>query len=266
VRDITIAYSDRFLFAREADRAIGVMGVVPQPGGTGLVFPPEIEAIEEPEDVERRLIEAALIRLHRAGSAFAQLVLLPAEQGHAAAFERCGFVHLTDGLVLKRGLRSSPTKTDPRLVARECDPTVEVELLIGLITRINRDSLDCPELEAWRTPKQLVEGHIAATNGLRSHWTVYSADDSDMGLSIATEDHDDDAGELLYFGVVPEFRGRGYGRAILASVCMALGPNFASLNVACDARNRFAKATYGMEGFAETGRAGIWIHSLAKPR
>jgi len=266
VRDITIAYSDRFLFAREADRVIGVMGVIPQPGGAGLVFPPEIEDVEEPEDVERRLIEAALIRLHRAGSAFAQLVLPPAEQGHAAAFERCGFVHVTDGLMLKRDLRSSLTQADPRLTARECDQIVEAELLIPLIARINRGSLDCPELEAWRTPKQLLEGHVAATKDAHSHWTVYSVDRSEVGLSIATAGHDDNAWELQFFGVVPEFRGSGYGRGILASVGAALEPKAVILNTACDVRNCFAKATYAKSGFIETGRAGIWIHSLAKPR
>lgn len=262
MRDITIAYSDRFLFARAGEQVLGVMGVIPQPGGTGLVFPPEIEAADDPEDVERRLIEAALIRLQRAGSSFAQLVLGLAERPRAVPFEKRGFVHLTDGLMLTRDALMSPPGTDDRLTGRVCNPMEDEPLLVSLIAAVNQGSLDCPELDRWRTPKQLFDGHLAATQSHRSSWMVYSSHGSNVGLSITMDGNDDGAWELLTFGVVPEFRGRGWGLAILDIVASKMPV----VHAACDVRNRYAKETYASGGFLETARAGIWIHSLGKPR
>jgi ribosomal protein S18 acetylase RimI-like enzyme len=262
VGDFTIACSDRFLFARQADRVIGVMGVVPQPGGTGLVFPPEIEADSDADEVAYRLIEAALIRLQRAGSTFAQLVLTLSERPRAIPFERRGFRHFTDGLMLTRDARQFPSKTDPRLTERVCNPTEDEELLVSLIESINRGSLDCPELDGWRTSAQLFEGHLAAAQSRRSSWTVYDSAGFDIGLSIAMDGNDEGGCELLTFGVVPGFRGRGFGRAILEFVA-SKSP---VIHAACDVRNRYAKETYAKAGFVESDRAGIWIHSLGKPR
>lgn len=262
MRDITLAASDRFLFARTADRVVGAMGVVVQPGGTGLVFPPEVPDCEDREGIEQRLIQGALLRLRQSGARFAQLVLPPSEAERATAFEQAGFRHLTDGVMLELPLTRLRHVASPAVAAVDADPQRDEALLVRLIGEINQGSLDCSELDAYRTPEEVLEGHRSAAGATSARWRIYTVGDDPAGMSVAIDIGDGEGWELLFFGIIPKHRGCGLGRAILVDVAGQTRSQAKVLRAACDSGNRYAAAVYEAVGFQKTGLAGIWIHSL----
>lgn len=261
---VSLAATDQFLFARTADRVVGSMGVVPLPHGVGLVFPPEVDDGPDALDVRRLLIEGSVRRLAKAGSRFAQLVLPDDQRALAAGFVEAGFVRLTDAVSLERDLSLPLPAPAATLTAECCDPVADDRRLTALLQDLNRGSLDCPELDAHRTADEVFEGHRQAAFQGRSEWLVYRAGRDPIGAAIWIDCPDEEIGELLFFGVLPEARGRQFGRAILGDVLARCRPIRTRIRAASDSRNRYAIACYNAAGFSQTGVAGIWIHSLRR--
>ena len=68
--------------------------------------------------------------------------------------------------------------------------------------------------------------------------------------------------ELTYFGIVPEFRGRGLGRKILIDAVRAAAIAGRSvIFLAVDCGNTYANALYSDFGFAELARRRVMIRS-----
>ena len=86
-----------------------------------------------------------------------------------------------------------------------------------------------------------------------------------MGVVLGCNAEDADAVEILFFGVVPEHRGQGFGRAMLDAFVGEAGVDGTLTRAGIDSRNHFAKSVYAACGFRETGRLRVWIHPLAAP-
>jgi len=264
VSTFTIAATERFLFARTVDRVVGSMGVVPQPHGLGLVFPPDVESIGATVEIRRLLIRAAVQRLQQSGCRFAQLVLPDEQRGLADPFVESGFVPLTDAITFEHDRGPSRRSEAVGLAAETCNPQSDTGFLVKLVGRINQGSLDCPELDAYRTAAEVVSGHIAAASLGQSEWLIYHSAADPIGTAIWMDCPADDVCELLFFGVVPEFRGNGFGGAILNDVLLRCAPIRPRIRAAVDSRNHYAINCYSSAQFEPTARAGIWIHSLGR--
>lgn len=247
--------------AIEDERVVGTIGVLGRPDGVGLVFPPELDG--GPVDLAEQLVSAALGRLRRAGVAFAQLTLPVAESAQAGPFVRSGFVPLTEALMLGRTLDSTTSEEFcSELTPVACDPFADEHLLTELIARISQGSLDCPELDQFRTPSMLLAAHREASLDGRARWCRYEAHGVTVGATLATVVDDEDAWELLFFGVCPEARGRGYGAAMLDLMMSEARRHTTRIRTAVDVRNRYAIECYVDAGYSEEGRVQVWIHSL----
>ena len=74
------------------------------------------------------------------------------------------------------------------------------------------------------------------------------------------EHPDQDAVELVYFGIVPEFRGQGLGRRVLSEgVRAAALTGRAVLFLAVDCGNTYANALYNELGFTELARRRVMV-------
>jgi GNAT superfamily N-acetyltransferase len=261
--DITITAAGRLLFARTADRVVGLMTAIAQEHGVGLMFPPELADDADADKTALRLVQAAVAHLKASGCSFCQLVLPTPDREKSAPFAAAGFVHLTDALILHRSLAEAPPIRPGGIVSVACDPIRDRETLEGLIGEIGVGSLDCPELDVWRTPRSLLEGHRTAAGDHPAEWRLYEQSGKCVGAAFAFHDRDADCWELLFFGVVPEARGRGLGHAILQDVVARAATTAGAIRAAVDFRNAYAISTYGRSLFLPRESVEVWIHSLA---
>jgi ribosomal protein S18 acetylase RimI-like enzyme len=263
VSNLRLIESRTHIIAVEGDRVTGTIGVSLQPGRVGLVFPPELDRAAG--DVVDRLIDAAIRRLSRTGAAFIELVLDPNDESVAAPFLRAGFQHLTDAVLLEKRLDRTVAKApSSALEATAVEPGSERGRLTDLIRCINSGSLDCPELDAWRTPTDLLEAHHNHSLGGRARWWRYAADGVDVGLVIGTVAEDDEAWEILFLGVVPEQRGKSFGRRMLDHFHAQAAQESHFVRVGVDSRNTYAQELYNGCSYRQTGRLRVWIHPPLK--
>jgi ribosomal protein S18 acetylase RimI-like enzyme len=251
------------IVAVENGRVTGTIGVLSQPGRVGLVFPPELDRCSS--EVPGALIDAALRRLEQAGAAFAQLTLPLAEASLADPFLMQGFSLLTDAVVLERAAGAVGDGDRGSLRAIPCDPEDDASRVADLISRINQGTLDCPELDLLRTPEDLAQAHRSHSEGGRARWWRYEDAGNDVGIVLGTTADDSEALEILFFGVIPEQRGKGFGRKLLDRFLADAGGGRTLSRAGMDARNAFAARVYGLCGFRETGRMKVWVHPLAAP-
>ena len=257
--NLRLIESRTHVIAVEGDRVTGTIGVSLQPGRVGLVFPPELDRAAG--NVADRLIDAAVRRLSRAGAAFIELVLDPKDESVAAPFLRAGFQHLTDAVLLEKHLDRTVANAPPSgLEATAVEPGSDRNRLIDLIRRINSGSLDCPELDAWRTPTDLLDAHHSHSLGGRARWWRYAADGADVGLVFGTVAEDDEAWEILFIGVVPEQRGNSFGCRMLDHFHAHAATQSPIVRVGVDSRNHYARTLYNNCSYRQTGRVRVWIH------
>jgi mycothiol synthase len=258
----TIVETRQHVVAVEGDRVTGTLGVLLQPGRVGLVFPPELDRASD--DVGTLLVDAALRRLKRDGAAFAQLTLSPQQAGLERPFVRCGFEFLTEAVTMewRPGADTAAASDDPGLRGVMCDPVADRSRVIDLIRRIHFGSLDCPELDSLRSPEDLFEAHAGHSSGDRARWWRYEEGASDMGIALGAEIDGESTWELLYFGILPEQRGRGQGRRLMGDFLRRATREGRSVRVGFDVRNRFAETVYRSVGFAHGSSLRVWIHWL----
>ena len=77
---------------------------------------------------------------------------------------------------------------------------------------------------------------------------------------MMNEHPDQDAIELVYFGILPEFRGQGLGREVLTDGVHAASLTGRSvLYLAVDCGNIYANALYSELGFVELARRRVML-------
>ncbi len=68
--------------------------------------------------------------------------------------------------------------------------------------------------------------------------------------------------ELTYIGLVPEFRGRGFGAELLKfAIGRAMSAGVLTMNVSVDVRNTPAMELYARHGFVECDHREVWLAS-----
>lgn len=220
------------LVARRDGHLVGAVYAEALPGRLGVIQP--ARAIDdETSDVLHR---AALDRLSgvRVVQAF-----LP-EGDHDPALERVGFRRVTTVREMRR------STTVPLTAPVRLDFTRDHPALDETLVRCHVDSLDCPELNERSEPADLV------TSFGESAWLAIR-DGQPVGvLSIAS-------GAITFLGVVPEHRGQGVGKAILA---FGLTGN-PDLSLLVDDRNLPALRLYRSAGFETVGAREV--HLLFPP-
>jgi len=252
------------IVAVEDGRVTGTIGVLSQPGRVGLIFPPVLD--RPSEGVDGTLIDAAVRRLENAGAVFAQLTLPPEDGPLAEPFLQHGFSLLTDAVVLERAAQPAvPRGTFPSLAAIPCDPRADAARIAALLARINEQTLDCPELDVLRTPEEVLAAHQGHAEGGRARWWRYEDAGNDVGVVLGTTAEDPGGVEILFFGVVPEQRGQGFGRKLLDRFLADEAAGGTFVRAGMDCRNCFAESVYAACGFVETGRLRVWVHPLAGP-
>jgi GNAT superfamily N-acetyltransferase len=246
--------SDPTLFAAVHDGGVvdAAWGQL-QAGNTAILWPPESSS-----DNARQLVRAVNHTLDAQRVRMTQAMVLDGAAPLAAVLEASSYVHLVDLLYMTW---DSATVDAPAADALEFAPFDESQLarLTQLTESTYVDSQDCPAMNGRRPMRDVIEGYRATGNFRPENWWFVRAEGQDVGVLLLADHGAADFWELVYMGLVPESRGRGWGHEIVryAQRCVYVAGAERML-VAVDAANKPAIDVYREAGFVAWDRRSVF--------
>jgi ribosomal protein S18 acetylase RimI-like enzyme len=215
----------------------------------GVVWPPATTP-QQPA-VEDALVRHAISWLRQRGGKLVQCLLAPEEDALAASLVRNGLPHVTDLWYFRHDLDFPfPWLDAPdRLRYRGFSTTTE-EQFRRVLLRTYEGTRDCPEINGVRTVEEILEGHRSQGVFDPERWWLTHDGDEAVGLILLTETPEAEAWDVMYVGVVPEARRRGWAREMVRRALRAAhAADAAQVTLSVDARNRPAWNLYTDLGF-----------------
>jgi ribosomal protein S18 acetylase RimI-like enzyme len=245
---------DGLRWALQRGQPVGAALAMEQPDGITLVWPPIITCgADDAIAVEDALLTELTREMDRSSAKLGQILFDPAEIDDLGPYVAHGFCHETDLFFMARSLHDPLPDVDLRgLSCEPFDESVNAERFAAALEASYRDSLDCVLLDGLRTGREALASHKLSGRWDAALWRLYQASDGDAAVLLLNDHPDQDAVELVYFGVTPENRGRGYGRALLCeALALAAARGRGVMFAAVDAKNRYANSIYAEAGFVE---------------
>ena len=237
----------------DAQELIGAVLCELLPGRTGLVWPPQVAAVARVDSYKDQLARKAVGWLSKHGATTLQAVLAGAETDLASPLLRTGFVHTTSLRYLRCRLHEvvdsapvlSPLTIEPY---ERCDRG----LFQATLLRSYEGSLDCPELNGRREPRDIIAAHQAHGRHEPDFWWLIRYAGEPAGVLIAAGIPGTTGYEIAYVGVVPQMRERGVARETMRRALAQMRVREASeVAITVDSRNQPALQLYASLGFEE---------------
>ena len=258
---------DGLLLAERDERNVGAALMVSQPDGTTFVWPPVVTDRQAAEEVADSLLQAIRDRVdHDPNCWIAQCLIEPDRIVDRQRLTRNGFCHLVDLVFMQRPLDEPvPEESNVKFEVETFEAVRNGERFTDVIRRSYEGSLDCPELNGRRSAEEALRSHQAGSPFRPALWKLYRVSGRDVGVVLMAPHEDQSAWELVYMGVVPEARGRGYGRAMLvAALQEARAAKVENFFLSVDRRNHYARHLYQRLGFVEVAQR--CVHARFGPR
>ncbi len=248
------------IVAMRGDILCGAVWPQPQPGNTAVLWPPQLVAGEtEPTGFE--LLRAAVDWLDGAAIGMAQVLLPRRDEPVVPLLEAVGFCHLAELLYLT--CEADRFSTEPQ-AERELQfvPYDERnrERLGNLIEETYVGTLDCPALNGARGMDDVIAGYKATGLFRPEIWQIIRHSGEDVGVLLLADHPSARHWELVYMGLVPKARGRGWGRQITQHAqSLARLANVERIVLAVDAANSPALEMYRAMGFEKWDRRHVFV-------
>jgi ribosomal protein S18 acetylase RimI-like enzyme len=241
--------------ARDSDSRLRAATLVQLlPGAAGVIVPPRGDSATAREAVA----VPACAWLRARGVKVCQAFAAPAETEYAVPLERHGFRHVTQLVFMQceaGSVRDVPSPTLRWSAWPERPAAEQLDLLLAT----HEGTLDCPELNAPRTPAEIVAGFQPDNITDRMWWTCRDESGTPVGVLLVLGGPGGVL-EISYLGLVAAARGRGLSRAIIRfAERVASDAEYRSLSVSVDARNTPAMRLYARHGFVEYDRREVWL-------
>jgi ribosomal protein S18 acetylase RimI-like enzyme len=139
------------------------------------------------------------------------------------------------------------------------------ERWIPLIEETYHKSLDCPAVDGLRPTRDVLAGYRDIGQPRKDWWFIARHDGRDVGCLILADHAPAKHAELVYMGLIPEVRGRGWGVYLAEQAKRIASQSSAEqLVLSVDAANLPAWRHYQAAGFRFWEQRTILIKSLAK--
>lgn len=248
--------------ARRGDATVGAVWGRIRPGRTAEVIPPQLVDDENNATADGLLTRLdQLFRAERVRVAYAYLAAH--DQQTPQWLIRHGYRYVTEVLLLARPLDHFPSPAaQVVLTYAPCRPS-EHSRWCELLAATEEDSLDFPTLNRVLASEDLVAGYEATGDCGSRLWRIARHQQRDVGCLLLADHAQRRQVELLYLGLLPSARGRGWGRE-LVRVALQLAQELRREQVvlAVDANNDPAIATYSAESFVVCDRKRVWLRTF----
>lgn len=262
------ADTSRLFVARAGGKLRAAALVQALPGALGVAWVPRGHSADALDAVTA----AAVAWLRERGVKVCQAFAAAGEAADMAPLERAGFTHTTQLLFLRREIdrpRDEPLWepfVGPLVFHPHAPETAQA--FAQTLVATHAASLDCPELNVPRTTQDVLDG-FREPNPLPKKWlrTLVTAEGlwTAAGVVALDDSSDPAAREIAYLGIIPTFRGRGYGDWLLRfAISVAAAHDETALTVSVDARNAPAMHLYTRRGFVEYDRREVWLLTQAR--
>ncbi|MBX3433314.1 MAG: GNAT family N-acetyltransferase [Pirellulales bacterium] len=263
LRGAAAAQLEGLLVAYEGPQLVGAVWVQPQAGNGAVVWGPG-----EGDPHAAALLAAAAHFVDRRGFALAQTLRSLGDARLARLLPPAGFPLLAELAYLFAPAieGAEPVSSDASPLTFHGGAGRDPERLAALLQRTYEGSLDCPALDGARSVGDALASYAAQGTPDPEHWFRVTRAGVDAGVLLLAAHPESGNWELVYMGVVPEFRGVGLGEQIVrhALSCAARG-GAERVVLAVDAANAPALRMYGACGFREWERRRVYAR-LATPR
>ncbi|MCS6852903.1 MAG: GNAT family N-acetyltransferase [Gemmataceae bacterium] len=238
------------LVARTGQGLLGAMLCQRLPGASGLVWPPQVLPNPAQRLVEDDLVVHATRYLGDGGTRLAQALLPVGVAFGGDSLTRNGFRQVTSLCWMRHDLRWGCSHLEGEEKLHWCRADDDLDLFAQTLEATYLQTLDCPELNGIRTISQVLEGHRAQARHDLSRWWLARYEDEPVAVLLLAESEDLEEWEVLYVGVVPQARRRGFGRELMKrALGEARAAHAKALTLSVDTRNRPAWELYVQLGF-----------------
>jgi ribosomal protein S18 acetylase RimI-like enzyme len=251
------------------ERLVGAALAQPLPGKAALVWPPQalLDETAERQSASALLIGRLCDTLREMRVQIAQTLLGAGDQDAAAVMEAGGFTPAAELLYLAADAHEFPEQ--PLALSFTLEPFTDNDTprLARLIERTYVGTLDCPQIDGLRSAADVIAGYQGVGEFRLERWLFARYEDEDVGCVLVNVHPDVAHAEIVYLGVVPEVRGRGYGLDLTRQAqWLARQAGCEQTVLAVDAANDPAIRTYIAAGFREFDRKTVWIRALTNSR
>ncbi|HEV3203443.1 MAG TPA: GNAT family N-acetyltransferase [Gemmataceae bacterium] len=252
---------------REKRSILGTIVCQLIPGGSGLVWPPQVREHNDKLFYEDQLINKGKTWLQNRGTKLAQALLAPDEVIFAQPLTRNAFRHITNLWYMRCKLDQFPGLPESKAeltyqTYRNCDRAVFQQTLL----RTYEDSKDCPEVNGVRTIDEIITGHKAQGRHNPDYWWLASAEGHPVAVLLIAEVAEWQCWDLAYVGVAPEARRRGFGKELtIKALWEACQAQQTQLTLSVDARNHPALNLYRRLGFEPYDQRHVYLAIWKKP-
>lgn len=211
----------------------------------------------------QRLLAAAVEHARRQGAVLVK-GLLRDRDGEEEPWLAAGFERLATLSHLTAPAESFPfwEPKHPEFQLEPYDPA-QRRRMEAIIEATFHQTLDCPALEGLRSIEDVVQGYLAigAAGSERWQWVRHAG--RDVGALVVADYPAEHRWELVYVGLVPTVRRRGWGRHLIRTLQWQAGRAARhEVFLAVDTSNTPAVKTYASCGFIEWDRRRVVIQRL----
>jgi ribosomal protein S18 acetylase RimI-like enzyme len=238
------------------------------PGNMAAVWPPQVcrsgnstnapQAEALCDDLLQRLIKI----LARDSLTLLQ-VTLPSDDPSGERLLRNQFRFAAELLYLSCAAECFPAEPPRGELCFEPYTTVDLRALTAIVEETYRQTLDCPALNGLRTTAEVIAGYQASGTSGTEHWRLIRHRDQLVGCLILAEHAPHAVLELIYMGIAPQGRGRGWGAEVVEYAKWLSGTiKMSQLVLTVDEANHPARRIYDSAGFSSWDRRRVFLRPL----
>ncbi|MDZ7616541.1 MAG: GNAT family N-acetyltransferase [Patescibacteria group bacterium] len=248
------------LFHAELDgRLVGAILAQMQRGKTAIVWLPSLPPAV-PDSVALALTDTLGRWLESQGTVMAQTLLATVSTKKEKLLKALQFTYLSDLLYLVALADQFPS-SEPAAVLQFAPVAADAEgRYAALVEATYEGTRDCEGLDGIRKMKDVFDGYRAVGDSGTREWYWVRHGGQDAGCLILADHPPHGNLELVYMGVAPAWRGRGWGVEIAQWAQWRAGIlGRGRLVLAVDTDNGPALAAYVAAGFQAWDRRSVYI-------
>jgi len=252
------------LMACDQGRLVGVCLCIDGAGRLSTLFIPTQSRFLVPATAMVSLLEEVARQARGRNMQLLQVTVGPDARLEGGVCRQAGFERLAQMIYMDSDL------TKP---LRPPQPIVDVQwltydnavhpLFARVVQGTYQRSLDCVGLNEVRHIEDILASHKAAGEFDPRFWLLARVGGEPAGIILLSQLPERWALEVVYMGVLPVWRGRGCGVALLLQALqIARQQALTTLTLSVDATNVPALKLYERFGFRETARREVWLRKL----